>query len=316
MPAISAAPRWLSAADVAAREGISVAALRSRIGRATFPAPAKFTKGEAMWDARDLDAHAAGEHPAFWDLAGLSREDSSRVLWARLLDEVRWWVWKNGDANVPISAVGRGVGVQAARLGPRVSALRSLRRQGGLPASVAAEFTRLPGWSWNVADERWRARLDDVLTRWPTRLTSEDRRWLGLQRGKVDTLPRERVAAMEAVPGLMGYQGNRRVAEFVEAVTAWLSEHPGATTQEMGHGATVKVRGQEVRVGKKAGYYRRRYLGKEARQPLTSEEIAALEALPGWSWEQSARHVHAASKARGASRRASRRGSRRGKVRS
>ena len=270
------------------------ATIRARVNKATFPAPARFVRAGARWSAADLDLHAAGEHPAFLPLDGAPREQARQRRLARLLDEVRWWVWRHGDARVPVDTDGRMVGEHTSRLGPRITKVRAAYRAGALPPAVAAQFERLPGWTWDHVNDTWRARLDDVLTRWPTRLTSEDRAWLALQRAKFDRLGEKYQSALRGVPGLLGYQGNHRVAEFIEAVHAWLSAHPGQDTSTLQYGATVKVRGQVVPVGRRAGYYRRRYLGKEARQPLTDAEVAAIEGLPGWSWEQSSQHVSAA----------------------
>lgn len=281
--------RWLDLSDVATRDGAPEGTITDRIAAAQFPAPARLTASGPRWAATDLDQHAAGTHPAFADV-GTSREQ-----WlARLLDEVRWWSWQHGHASVPTSADGRRVGPQASRLGPRVTKVRALHRDGKVPASTRAAFEALPGWSWNEKDAAWRRRLDDVLTRWPSRLSTTDKTWLATQRGRLAQMPPDRAAALAAVPGLLTYQGNRRVHEFTAAVTAWLDEHPDATAGDLTYSSTVTIHGRSVPVGRRAGYYRRRYLGKESANPLSAVDVAAIEALPGWSWEQSERHVAAA----------------------
>lgn len=284
--------RWLSLSDLATAEGVTERTIRARLDSARFPAPSRFSaRRGALWDAKHIEAFGVGEHPAFWE------DGNSREQWlARLLDEVRWWVWKHGTARIPTSARGRGVGPQTSRLGPRVTKVRALHRQGEVPSRVAAAFEALPEWSWNEKTAAWQRRLDDVLTRWPTRLSGRDKAWLASQRARLSTMPADRAAALRKVPGMVEFEGNRRVHEFVEAVTVWLGENPGATVADLPYSATVEVHGDIVPVGRRAGYYRRRYLGKESSRSLRSDEVALIEALPGWSWEQSRRHVTAAAR--------------------
>lgn len=174
--------------------------------------------------------------------------------------------------------------------------VRAAYRAGRVPAAARTAFESLPGWSWDENAASWHRRFADVLTRWPTRLSASDKAWLASQRGRLDRMPPDRAEALRAVPGLLEYKGNRRVHEFVEAVTVWLDEHPGATAGDVTYAATVDVGGRSIPVGRRAGYYRRRYLGKESSRALSVEEIAAIESLPGWLWEQSERHVAAAGR--------------------
>lgn len=288
--------RWLTLAQVADAEGVTERTIRSRVNRAAFPAPARFTrKNEPTWSVDDIEAAKTVTDPVV-----LTRDERNEVERAksirRLLDEVRWWVWEHGDARVPIRATGRVVNGRPFRLGGRVTEVRSAYRSGLLTAEEAAAFEALPGWTWDHIADSWKNRLDDVLTRWPTRLTSKDRQWLAVQRARYETYTDTRKAMLDSVPGLMTYKGNRRVQEFMEAVEAWLREHPGQTTYSIGFRDEVMIRGQRVPVGRRVTYYRRRYAGLEGRRPLSAGEIAAIEALPGWTWERSDRHVQAAQK--------------------
>lgn len=284
-----AGSHWLVLSDIARGEGVTERTVRARVAAARFPSPSRFTDTGARWAASDVEKFTDGEHPAFHATGG------QRDQWlARLLDEARWWVWVHGSARIPTNAAGRRSGVQASRVGPRVTKVRALYHAGAVPAPTRAAFEALPGWVWDEKTAAWQRRLDDVLTRWPTRLSGRDKAWLASQRARLGVMPAERADALREVPGLVDYRGNRRVHEFVEAATVWLDEHPDATAAEIAHGATVTVDGAEVPVGRRAGYYRRRYLGKESAQALTAEEVALIESLPGWSWRQSERHVVAA----------------------
>lgn len=297
MPRTAPADRWLTLAEVADQEGVEPRTIRARVGRGAFPAPARFhRKDEPQWSAKDIAAAGAADPRDEQRLPRAERIEANRAQAVeRLLDEVRWWVWEHGDATVPSRALGRVRDGRPYRIGAQVTATRSAYRHGRLSAREAAAFEALPGWTWDHVHDTWRAHLDDVLTRWPLLLTSEDRRWLALQRGKFERLPKERQALLEAVPGLLEYKGNRRVDQFIEAVTRWLSENPGKTTYSIGYRDEVKVRGQVVQVGRKVTYYRRRYAGLEGRRPLAAAEIARIEALPGWTWSMSQRHVEASA---------------------
>ena len=281
--------RWLSLSDVALREGVTERTIRTRVESARYPAPSRVAKDGPHWAAKDVDLFAAGEHPAFHPIG-----EPRRQWLAKLLDEARWWVWAHGSASIPTSAAGRCVGAQSSRLGPRVTKVRAAYREGRIPSGARAAFEALPGWSWDENTAAWQRRFDDVLSRWPSRLSAQDKAWLASQRARLDRMSSDRAAALRGVPGLVDYKGNRRVHEFVEAVTVWLDEHPEATAGDVTYASTAEVGGATVPVGRRAGYYRRRYLGKESSQALSVDEIALIESLPGWSWEQSKRHVAAA----------------------
>lgn len=294
--------RWLSLVEVAENEGVTPRTIKNRVGKAAFPAPARFyRKHEPRWSANDIAAAKSAEKDSR-DEVRLTRDERNEITRAnavkRLLDEVRWWVWVHGTADVPSRATGRVVAGSAYRIGAKVTSTRSAYRRGALSASEIAAFEALPGWTWDHVTDSWRARFDDVLTRWPTRLSSEDRAWLAAQRARFDTAPEERKALLRSVPGLLEYKGNHRVEEFIEAVSRWLDEHPGQSTYSIGYRDEVKVRGETVQVGRRVTYYRRRYAGLEGRRPLSETEVARIEALPGWTWEMSPRHTASAAKRR------------------
>lgn len=284
--------RWLTLVEVADAEGVAEATIRKRVEKGQFPAPSRFRrKTEPVWSAKAL-ARVADPEPAVED--HLTRDERNEITRAeavaRLLDEVRWWVWQNGDAAIPSRATGRVINGRPYRIGAKVTGTRTAYRRGLLSAAEIAEFEALPGWSWDHVGDSWKARFDDVMTRWPTRLTSDDNAWLSVQRARYESMPQDRQRILASVPGLLTYQGNRRVDQFIEAVSRWLDENPGRTTFSIGYRDEVKVRGEVVKVGRKVTYYRRRYAGMEGRQPLSAEEVARIEALPGWSWELSTPH--------------------------
>lgn len=283
-------PTRMDLSAVAARESVTTDTIRARVRRGEYPAPSRFTAtGKPTWRARDLDAFDEGTHPAFTNPTDAGYR--ARHATARLLDEVRAWTWEHGTSLVPYAEEGR-----TGTLGKRVMKVRALYRDGGLTRAETADFEALPGWSWDGRSGLWYSRLSDLLTRWPDALTADDRAWLWFQRSRLDVMPPERVAALRDVPGLLDHRGNRRVDQFVKAMNVWLSAEPGRTCADLRVRSTAVVDGREVPVGKRAVYYRRRYAGKERDATLTPAEVAQIEALPGWDWQQSERHVLAAAR--------------------
>lgn len=294
--------RWLTLAEVAEAEGVEPRTIRKRVEKGRFPAPARFQrKHEPKWSAAQIKA-IKDPDPEPSEGVRLSRAERNEITRAaavqRFLDEVRWWTWEHGQADIPSRATGRTIGGRPYRIGAKTTATRTAYRRGALSAAEIAAFEALPGWTWDHVKDSWRDKFDDVLTRWPTRLTSGDRTWLAVQRSRYESLPEENKTLLRSVPGLLDYRGNRRVDEFIEAVSRWLDENPGKTTYSIGYSDCVKVRGETVQIGRRVTYYRRRYLGREGTKPLTESEIARIEALPGWSWEMSERHMINATKRR------------------
>lgn len=295
------ASEWLTLADVAERIGRTEKTVRKQVEQRKFPAPRRFQGSggsEPLWPLAVVEDPKGNLPPEPSEEKRLTREMHLRVL----LEEVRWWVWQHGSAAIPQAARGREDKMgREFPLGSRVSALRAARKHGRLSREEAAAFEALPEWSWDHWDSIWRVRFIGVAMRYQTgELTERDRAWLGHQRRRWGKLRPEWQAMFKAFPGLVEGAKQSRVEEFVAACEQWLAEHPDHTTYAMPYAATVMVDGEKVPVGRRAMYYRRRYRGVEGKgkHRLSAEDVAKIEALPGWTWEMSEQHAKAGRVAR------------------
>lgn len=210
----------------------------------------------------------------------------SEMRFTRTLEEVRWWVRRNGTALVPLGARGR-LGPDGIKfpLGDEVKDLRRLYRQGRLDVDVASAFEALPGWDWDPVDSRWKNRFATVLDHYnECEMTSADREWLAAQRERGDSLRPEWQRMLDEHTELLPSIPSR-VAGFVEASKRWLTQNPGATMADLRQHMVVDVDGVEVGIGLRAKDYRRQYHGKFEGNPLSADEVAAIESLPGWTWD-------------------------------
>lgn len=279
--------------EAAARFGITVAELWRRVHAGQFAVPSRLAgrTRSPRWTEADL-ALSGKEVLARW--AAQTRDQY--VL--KMRDECLLWIMAHPETagDIPESALGRPqFGGAPYPLGSRVSYLRQVYRQGRLPASDAASFEALPGWAWDHWDHNWRRRFRAVRSRWPHKLTDQDRRWLEVQRAGRDSLRPEWQDELEKVPGLLDPQVKSKVPAFVEACRQWLEANPGKTIADVDYKTDVVTPVGVVNLGKRITYYRRRYRGLEgaSRKPLPPDEVAALEGLPGWSWEYARRsHVN------------------------
>lgn len=204
--------------------------------------------------------------------------------------EVLNWVAEHGNARIPQKALGRpGTDGKPFALGRRVSGFRSAHRQGRVSEAEAAMFEAIPGWTWDHRLSAWFDRFDDVVSRYPDDLTQADRGWLAVQRLRLGVLGGERVTLLQSYPGLLEPAAPSKVPEFVDSVRQWLVDHPDRDASRIPYRAVQEVNGIPTEIGRRVTYYRRRYRGLEgkSKNPLTPEEIAMIESLPGWTWEAS-----------------------------
>src|SRR5699024_10348117 len=130
---------------------------KNRVEKGKFPAPARFQrKHDPKWSTKDIAASKdTRKDPR--DGVRLTRAQRNEITRAnavkRLLDEVRWWVWVHGSADVPSRATGRVIGGKPYRIGAKVTATRSAYRRGALSASEIAAFDALPGWTWDHVND-------------------------------------------------------------------------------------------------------------------------------------------------------------------
>lgn len=293
---------WLTLRDVAEALGVRERTVFNRVMARKFPAPHRFLGDDGSGPAWPTSVLEDPGH-VLRSAEASGRVDREAHL-AILLDEVRAYVWRRhvllgnkqeGPPRIIQSQYGRP-GYEKHPdfpLGRRVSALRAAHKHGRVSREEAAAFEAVPGWTWDVWDTDWRRRFEEVAAAFERRgeLTAADKSWVAHQRRRWGNLRPEWRALLDSHPGLLGEGKQNRVEEFVAAATKWLAEHPGQTTHSMQYAETVMMHGEKVAVGRRATYYRRRYRGLEGRRPMSDEDIAKIEALPGWSWEMSKLHV-------------------------
>jgi hypothetical protein len=241
------------------------------------------------WAARRRQDHTAGvlrpdRAAALEALPGWRwRQPRTPVTWADGTTALRAWVTEHGTATVPPDTHYRGVA-----LGEWVQATRRRRINGRLDATQAAELEALPGWAWGAFDARFQRGVD--LLREHQKATgsaSPDQFYvhpsgftLGAWCGRVRTLYRtgdttpERVHALESIPGWTWNPMADRWAATVQLLHACAEHHGGLNAIPR----DTRVDGVKLPVWA-AQQRHRHHHGR-----LTTQEITALEAVPGWWW--------------------------------
>lgn len=281
------AVRNLTAKQVAELHGMTTEALLDDLAAGAFPAPTIFTKaGVAKWKAADV-AEPVRRTPS---------PDSTRIRLTRsqeldyLYDEVCYYVMQHGTARVPQNVVGRPSPNGEHKpfpLGQRISSLRGAYRRGRVSPETAERFEKLPGWAWDHRIAEWTDRFHDVASRWPDETTESDRVWVTSQRLRLKVLGPERIAMLESVPGMLEISTGSKVDLFIRAAELWLADHPDRDASRIPYRVTQEVDGKTIKLGRLVTYYRRRYRGLEGKSkvPLSAEEVAKFEKLPGWTWK-------------------------------
>lgn len=267
---------------VAKAHNLTVLELWDRIDAGELPGPDEL-QGPAlvpMWDQETVDnpvPRARGRRKQ----AKMTRQE--HLL--NLFDEAVYWVLNNnGETRIPVHAVGRpDFTGRPFDLGHRVTALRTWYNQGRLSADEVAMFERIYGWQWDPLEEQWRQRLHEVATRPYDELTKDDLRWLATQRVRYSTMSEERRAELAKYPGVL--EPPTKATLFARAAKQWLEEHPGLDIADLAVKDTTVIDGKPYPLLRRAQYYRRRYRGEEGTHPLTARELALIEELPGWTWE-------------------------------
>jgi len=206
----------------------------------------------------------------------VERVTESWNFWFGLLEV---FIEHKGHAKVPFDYKT----VDGYQLGTWVKSQRT--RSDRLSPESKARLEALPGWSWNVIEEKWEkgfCYLKEFADREGHAKVSGDYKatdgyrvgtWVGTQRARKDSLSPERKARLEALPGWtwdilsdMWEEGFRYLKEFAdqEGHAKVTSDYIAADGYRVG--AWVK----EQRARK--GY-------------MSLERISRLEALYKWSWE-------------------------------
>jgi hypothetical protein len=209
--------------------------------------------------------------------------DNTRdALWEEGYRRLVAWVEENGA--VPPQDLVAGDGFS---LGGWVCTQRERHRRGRLDGARTARLEAVAGWTWDPLGDSWAAGYER-LRRYVAR--EGDARvpggwvedglalgnWCGTKRGayKRGALATERVAALEALPGWTWSVPDSRFDHKLAALAAYQARHgncepPPGDNEDGAHlGAWVA---------------RVRQLHDDGR--LDAAHAAALEAIPGWSWQ-------------------------------
>ena len=191
------------------------------------------------------------------------------------------YVDREGDAAVPAGHIECG-----SKLGTWVANQRQAHRLGKLEAERVAQLEALPGWAWNPQQAAWEegfaaltayveregyARVPQGHVESGVRLGN----WVSSQRSiyKSEELEAERVSRLAALPGWTWdtYQA------------AWEAGF-AALTDYFDREGDARVPKRHVECGHSLGTWviRQRKYYKSGK--LEAEQIAKLEALPGWTW--------------------------------
>ncbi len=219
-----------------------------------------------------------------------TRRDANAAAFATLLAELDWWIRQRGSAAVPQSAVGRDVDGRPYPLGQRLHDKRKAHRAGRLDPDQARALERRPGWAWSQADrvsaDAW-SRHVQTLRAYAGQNGSLDglesvhpaaASWLRLQRERDLSDPQRR--ELQAIPGAL-QQRRERIGDFVAALRDWVAQDPDRDAGALRWSTVHHVDGRAVPLGKRAAYVRARHDAGA----LTPDQVAALEAVPGWDWQ-------------------------------
>ena len=212
--------------------------------------------------------------------------------WERFVVELDRWIAENGDARVQQSTTVTSLAGERYALGQRVKNARLAYRRGALSDARASELEARQGWSWDGYASRsalvWEQRIaalrayraehgtfdglesaDPVLARWlrerrSSALSSVDRREL------------------ERIPGALELRKGR-LEEFLTAMRSWLAADPDRGAGDVRYSTVYRLGRQQIPLGRRAAYWRARH----AEGKLPADQIAQIEALPGWAWRPS-----------------------------
>jgi superfamily II DNA or RNA helicase len=306
-------PGWAWNGDDVKRNHMIAAVAAYHAAHGAVPMPADYTTETApnlgTWMTKWRRAHAAGQLDeavasaleAIPDFTWRADTVGDRAFFAGLA-ALSAYVEVHGHADPPHDyRDGDGY-----RTGGFVGYWRSRYAQGKVPGDYAARLEALPGWAWRrkeksrkgPAQQLWADGLATVAafaaTHGHTRIPGD---WIGadgLRVGKwaarrrrewhEGTLLPERVAALEAIEGWTwnptdqtrgGLDGDFSTYAYgMSRLSVFVEEH--------GHACPPGVYGDDV--GFHLGMWVQGRRRDRARGDLDTRAAAALEALPGWSW--------------------------------
>jgi hypothetical protein len=202
--------------------------------------------------------------------------------WQTTVATLEGFAARNGHADVPYSHIEGDVA-----LGVWVAKRRTEYRAGRLNHARVAALEALPGWTWDPLADDWAVAMAALRAfvareghaRVPRRHVEDGIRlgmWVGYQRTdhRAGRLDPARVAELEALPGWSWDPFADDWAAAMAVLRAFV-DREGHARVPQGH---VE---QGIRLGRWATHRRiERTTGR-----LDPARVAALEALPGWSWD-------------------------------
>lgn len=206
----------------------------------------------------------------------------AEAKWRRGLNTLRRYAEHRGTTAVPV-----GVVIGEVRLGEWVAAQRAGHAGGRMPPSNALLLEEVPGWQWVPDTDRWELGLaaarayvdshdsiegaaDAVVDGFPLG------NWLQICRieYREGRLSPKQVAALTSLPGWRWLIAEERWDQGLRALHAYAAAH--------GHANPLQGAVQDgFPIGQWA--HDRRREGK--RGALRPDRAAALESLPGWTWD-------------------------------
>ncbi|MEI8221951.1 MAG: Helicase associated domain protein, partial [bacterium] len=169
------------------------------------------------------------------------------------------------------------------RLGTWVNKQRSKRTT--MPADRKRHLEALPGWTWEPFESQWEegfARLEAYMADKGDCRVPKDHvtgggyqlgRFVNKQRSKRDTMPADRRARLEALPGWTWNMIETQWEEGFSRLEAYVSDKgncrvPNHSKYIVGYQLGAWVAGQRT-----------------TRTTMSAERKSRLEALPGWTWD-------------------------------
>lgn len=198
--------------------------------------------------------------------------------------ELRMFTEETGQARVPANFTT----ASGFNLGKWVTHRRNEYRGAWLTAGRVADLEALPGWSWNVSDEKWnvgKSELDAfVAERGHARVprgfvTSSGYRlgnWVSSRRKdfRAGRINANRATELAAIPGWTWNVSDEQWDVGIRELRTFVTEH-GHTRVRAG---LVTTGGYSL--GKWVSHKRTAYRAGT----LSTDRVAELEAMPGWTW--------------------------------
>ena len=238
----------------------------------------------------------------FADAISIRLVERTTTSWEYGFGKLQRFLEENGTAWVPAEYADPTDGF---RLGGWATRRRVAYRENGLSHERIAVLEALPGWTWDPYAAEFEEGLE-ALNRYvethgtarvpqgyeerddPTAIHGVGRsprtdgfqlgKWANKRRGEYrkGTLGPERIALLEALPGWSWKPRTEAFEEGLEALNRYVDEH-GTAKVPIGYRDPT----DGFRLGRWVQFRRLQYRAGK----LSSERIALLEALPGWTWD-------------------------------